>query len=188
MKNDHMFGKMQLRAVLYTFIILGHFICSPLNAQLRLGNVNGEINFREGPGSNFRILHTIDKSNLLVVLPGEARNGYIEAFDVETSSRGYVYESLIRITDTLKFNKQNFFVKSAETTAGNVEIELINSTGNILYVWINKYSYDILPYEKRVLIMDNEEITYFSSAPGLFPVFGKEVLQKGNTYIWKFSQ
>lgn len=53
-----------------------------------MGNVNGEINFREGPGNNFRVLHTINKSNLLVVLPGEARNGYIEAFDIETSSRG----------------------------------------------------------------------------------------------------
>jgi hypothetical protein len=36
--------------------------------------------------------------------------------------------------------------------------------------------------------MDDEDIVYFSSAPGLFPGFGKEVLQKGNTYVWKFSQ
>jgi hypothetical protein len=172
--------------------IISLFIYAPLNAQLRLGNVNGEINFREGPGNNFRVLHTIDKSNLLVVLPGEARNGYIEAFDIETSSRGYVYESLIRVTDTLKFSKQNFFEKAAEmtaeTTTGNVEIELINSTAHSLFVWINTFSYDISPYEKKVLIMDNEEIIYFSSAPGLFPVFGREVLQKGNTYVWKFSQ
>lgn len=31
---------------------LSLFIYAPLNAQLRLGNVNGEINFREGPGSS----------------------------------------------------------------------------------------------------------------------------------------
>jgi len=169
-------------------ITLSLFIYAPLNAQLRLGNVKGEINFREGPGNNFKVLHTIDKSNLLVVLPGESRNGYIEAFDIETSLRGYVFESLIRITDTLKFSRQNYFEKAAETTAGNVEIELINSTSHTLYVWINKFSYDISPYEKKVLVMDNEDIVYFSSAPGLFPVFGKEVLQKGNTYVWKFSQ
>lgn len=170
------------------FITLSLFIYVPLNAQLRLGNVNGEINFREGPGNNFKVLHTIDKSNLLVVLPGESQNGYIEAFDIETSSRGYVYETLVRITDTLKFSKQNHFEKASETTTGNVEIELINSTTHPLYVWINKFSYDISPYEKKVLIMDNEDIVYFSSAPGLFPVFGKEVLKKGNRYVWKFSR
>lgn len=164
------------------------FIYIPLNAQLRLGNVNGEINFREGPGSNFKVLHTIDKSNLLVVLPREPQSGYVEAFDVETSSRGYVYENLIVFTDTLKFSKQNYFEKASQTATGNVEIELINSTTHPLFVWINKFSYDISPYEKKVLIMDNEDIVYFSSAPGLFPVFGKEVLQRGNTYIWKFSE
>jgi len=179
---------MRISCLNSTVIILSLFIFAPLNAQLRMGNVNGEINFREGPGSNFKVLHTINKSNLLVVLPVEARNGYIEAFDIETSSRGYVYESLIRITDTLKFRKQNFFEKSAETASGNLEIELINSTSHSLYVWINRFSYDLMPYEKKVLIMDNEDIVYFSSAPGLFPVFGKEVLQKGNTYVWKFSQ
>jgi len=166
---------------------LGLLISAPVSAQLRLGNADAEINFRQGPGNNFKVLHTIDKSNLLVVLPRESLNGYIEAFDVETSSRGYVYESLVRITDTLKFGKQNFFEKAGETTNGNVEIELINSTTQPLYVWINKFSYDLSPFEKKILIMDDEDIIYFSSAPGLFPVFGKEVLQKGNTYIWKFS-
>jgi len=174
-----------LNCIVFTLSLL---IYAPLNAQLKLGNVNAEINFREGPGNNFKVLHTINKSNLLVILPGEAQNGYIEAFDIETSSRGYVYESLIRITDTLKFSKQNYFEKASETTTGNVEIELINSTTHSLYVWINKFSYDISPYEKKVLIMDNEDIVYFSSAPGLFPVFGKESLKKGNRYVWKFYQ
>jgi len=32
-----------------------------------------------------------------------------------------------------------------------------------------------------------EDITFFSSAPGLFPVFGKEILKKGSSYRWNFS-
>jgi len=40
----------------------------------------------------------------------------------------------------------------------------------------------------KILIMDDEDILYFSSAPGLFPVFGREVLQRGNIYVWKFTQ
>ncbi len=35
--------------------------------------------------------------------------------------------------------------------------------------------------------METEDITFFSSAPGLFPVFGKEILKKGNVYRWNFS-
>ncbi len=168
-------------------ISIGFCLVVPVHAQLRLGTVNGEINFRQGPGSNFKVLHTIDNSSLLVILPREQQNGYIEAFDVETSSRGYVYESLIQITDTLEFGKQNYFEKSGEAAGGSVEIELVNGTTHTLYVWINRNSYDLSPYEKKVLVMSEEEIVYFSSAPGMFPVYGKEVLQKGNTYIMKFS-
>jgi hypothetical protein len=37
------------------------------------------------------------------------------------------------------------------------------------------------------LIFNDEEITYFSSAPGLYPVFGREILKKGNSYKWDFA-
>jgi hypothetical protein len=174
-----------LSSLIITLIFI---INAPLNGQLRLGNVNGEINFREGPGSNFRVLHTVNKSNLLVILPREPQNGYIEVFDIETSSWGYVYESLIRITDTLTFSKQNFFEKTADSTSGSVEMELINSTSHTLFFWINKFSYNISPFEKKVLVIGDEDIIYFSSAPGLFPVFGREVLKKGSVYVWKFTQ
>lgn len=170
------------------FIVFASLFCyAPLNAQLRLGTAASEINFRQGPGANFKVLQTINTSNLLVILPRGPENGFVEAFDVETNSRGYVYENLIRITDTLKFCAQHFFEKSGETTSGDVEIELINGTSRSLFVWINKISYDLSPREKKVLILDDEEVIYLSSAPGLFPVFGKEVLQKGNTYKWKFA-
>lgn len=160
----------------------------PLQAQLRIGKANTGVNFREGPGINFAILHTIDSSNLLVVLPREPTHEYIEVFDVETSSRGYVHESLIGITDTLNFGKQHFFEKSGENATGDIQIELINSTTQTLFVWVNKFSYDIGPREKKVLILDEEEVIYFSSTPGMFPVFGKETLQKGSTYVWRFSK
>lgn len=157
------------------------------NGQLRVGTAASEINFRQGPGPGFKVLQKIDSSKLLVILPKASENGFVEAFDVETSSRGYVYENLIRITDTLRYAKQNFFEKSGETTKGEIEISIINKTNQTIFVWINDLTYDISPHEKKILILEEEEIVYFSSAPGLFPVFGKEVLQKGSSYIWKFS-
>ena len=176
------------RFLSHFFFIISLCIFSPLQAQLRIGSAKTGLNFREGPGIEFKILHTIDTSNLLVVLPRESQNEFLEVFDVETSSRGYVSQNHIQITDTLTFGKQNFFEKSGETTSGDVEIELINSTSHNLFVWINKISYDISPREKKTLVLEDEEVIYFSSTPGLFPVFGKELLQRGNTYVWKIIQ
>jgi uncharacterized protein YgiM (DUF1202 family) len=156
-------------------------------AQLKLGSAKSQVNFREGPGINYKIVSTIDNSNLLVILPRESRNNYIEVFDIESSSYGFVSEKLITVTDTLCFQKQHFFERAGENETAGVEIELLNHTSNSLYVWINTNSYNLSPFEKKVLIMDKEDVTFFSSSPGLFPVFGKEILKKGSTYRWNFS-
>ena len=176
-----------LRFALLVFALV--ILCyTPVDAQLRIGYANTGVNFREGPGKEYTVMQTIDTSNLLVILPREAQHNFIEVFDVETSQRGYVAETLIRITDTLNFGQQHFFEKAGESVSGDVEIQLINTTPYTLYVWVNKFAYDIAPREKKILVLQDEEVIYFSSAPGLFPVFGKEILHKGYTYTWKFSK
>jgi uncharacterized protein YgiM (DUF1202 family) len=167
--------------------ILMIIISSGVFAQLKLGSAKSEINLREGPGLSFKVAYTVSSSNLLVVLPRAPKNNFLEVFDIETNSYGYVSEKLISITDTLNFQEQHFFEKSAENATGEVEIDMINQTSETLYVWINGNTYNLFPFEKKVLLMTVEEITFFSSAPGLFPVFGKEILKKGNTYRWNFS-
>lgn len=159
----------------------------PLYGQLKLGGSQSEINFRQGAGLNSKVLYTVGRSNLLVILPGDPQNGYVEVFDIESNSFGFVYENLIKVTDTLYFQKQNYFERSGINETGDVLIELINRTEHSLFVWINRNIYSLASHEKKELVFNVEEITYFSSAPGLFPVFGREILKKGNTYSWDFK-
>ena len=159
----------------------------PMYGQLKLGGSQSEINFRESPGVNSKVLYTVSSSNLLVILPGETQNGFVEVFDIESSSFGFVYEPLVTVTDTLHFQKQYFFERSGENENGDVNIELINRTDHSLFVWINKNIYNLAPHEKKDLVFSDEDITYFSSAPGLYPVFGREILKKGISYKWDFT-
>jgi hypothetical protein len=169
-------------------LLLLLFFCSfSLYGQLKLGSSQSEINFREGPGTGSKVLYSVSSSNLLVILPGEPQKGFVEVFDIESSSFGYVYEPLIKVTDTLYFQKQHFFERSGENENGDLSITLINRTNHSLFIWINKNIYNLSPHEKKDLIFSDEEIIYFSSAPGLFPVFGREILKKGNSYQWNFS-
>jgi len=169
------------------FLILLFVFIFPIYGQLKLGGSQSEINFRVGPGMNSKVLSTVGSSNLLVILPGETQNGFVEVFDIESSSFGFVYESLVTITDTLYFQKQHFFERSGENENGDIAIELINRTDHSLFIWINKNSYTLAPHEKKDLIFNDEEITYFSSATGLYPVFGREILKKGYSYKWDFT-
>jgi len=160
---------------------------SPLFGQLRLGGSQSQINFREGPNTSSKVISTVNSSNLLVILPREPQNGFVEVFDIESNSFGFVYEPLIKVTDTLNFQKQHFFEQSGINENGEITIELINRTDHSLFVWINKNIYNLAPHEKKDLIFTDEEIIYFSSAPGLFPVFGREILKRGNSYKWDFT-
>lgn len=168
-------------------LILITATCFNAFAQLKLGSAKSQINFREGPGLNYKVAFTINNSNLLVILPREPKNNYLEVFDIESNSYGFVSENLISVIDTLNFQKQHFFERSGTNETGEIEIELINHTSETLYLWINSNTYTLFAFEKKVLLMSSEEITFFSSAPGLFPVFGKEILKKGSSYRWDFS-
>jgi len=169
------------------FLLLLAVYGFPIYGQLKLGGSQSEINFREGPGVNSKVLNTVGSSNLLVILPREAQNGFVEVFDIESSSFGYVYEPLIKVTDTLNFQKQHFFERSGENENGDITIQLMNRTDHSLFIWINKNIFNLAPHEKKDLIFNDEEITFFSSAPGLYPVFGREILKKGNSYKWDFT-
>jgi uncharacterized protein YgiM (DUF1202 family) len=172
--------------ILFLIFILST-VSSSVLAQLKLGTAKSQINFREGPGINYKIVHTIDNSNLLVILPREPKNNFIEVFDIESSTYGFIAENLVTVIDSLNFQEQHFFERSGENETGLVEIEMVNLTSESLYIWINKSSYVLSPHEKKVLMLISEDVTFFSSAPGLFPVFGKEILKKGSTYRWNFS-
>ena len=177
----------KMKTISIAFILLLFAIEFPVKGQLKLGGSKSEINFREGPWLNSKVLSTVSSSNLLVILPGEPQNGYVEVFDIESSSFGFVYESLVTVIDTLNFQKQHFFERSGENENGDIAIELINRTDHSLFIWINKSIYNLAPHEKKDLIFNDEEITYFSSAAGLYPVFGREILKKGYFYNWNFT-
>jgi hypothetical protein len=176
---------MRTRFIVLFLLIL--VIYSPLSGQLKLGGSKSEINFRESPSLNAKVIYTVSKSNLLVIMPGETENGFVQVFDIESSSFGYVYESFINITDTLYFQKQHFFERSGTDETGDVEIELFNRTNRSLFLWINKNIYNLSPHEKKDLIFNDDEITFFSSAPGLFPAFAREILKKKNSYTFNLN-
>jgi hypothetical protein len=175
----------KIKPIALSILLLSYIF--PLYGQLELGSSQSEINFREGPGVNSKILNSVSSSNLLVIMPREPQNDFVEVFDIESSSFGFVYRALIKVTDTLYFQKQHFFERSDSTGTGDITIELINRTSRSLFIWINKNIYNLNPHEKKDLIFDDENITYFSSAPGLYPVFGREILKKGNAYQWDFT-
>jgi uncharacterized protein YgiM (DUF1202 family) len=182
---DVSMNTMRVRSIV--FLVLLFVYIFPVYGQLKLGGSQSEVNFREGPGLNSKVLSTVSRSNLLVILPGESQNGFVYVFDIESSSFGFVYESLVKVTDTLYFQKQHFFEISGENENGDITIELINRTDKSLFVWINKNIFNLAPHEKKDLVFNDEEITYFSSAPGLYPVFGREILKRGNSYKWDFT-
>ena len=170
------------------FIFLLFLIICPQisNAQLLIGHASTRINFREGPGTQYKIISTLATSNAIVILPRDTINNYLEAFDIEFNHHGYVHVDLITITDTMQPNKQKFFQKEQTKNKFSIQIELYNRTNEDLFIWINGISYDLEPREIKTLQFDDNEIHYFAAAKGIFPVYGLESLMKGYTYKWDF--
>lgn len=171
--------------ILFTILFISTL--NTLSAQLQVGNSKQRVNFREGPGTNYQIHHSVEKTDLLIILPRPVKNNYVEVFDVQSNTHGFIYKPLINIGDSLPPNPQKFFAKKEQNKGGNVELEIVNGTNKELFVWINQIVYNLAPYEKKILSFDNSDITYFASLKGVFPIYGKEELMTGYTYIWNFN-
>jgi hypothetical protein len=158
-----------------------------VSGQLELGGAKSKVNFREGPGLNFKIISSLDSSNLLIILPRQEINGFVEVYDIESNSHGFVHKGLILVTDTLLCQKQKFFKIEAESSSGEIEIVLVNKTQHALFVWLNNHIYNLRAREKKSIIIEENNIKYLCSSPGLFPLFGEEILDFGNVYRFDFS-
>lgn len=171
---------------LFTLLLCLSFWCS--YGQLLVGHTTGRINFREGPGAGAKVHSTLDKGNTIIVLPRDTVKGYIEVFDVESAYHGYIYKSLVIVTDTMDPQKQNFFQKEGKANEKYIiEIDLTNRTSMNLFVWMNGITYRLGPYEKKVLELTDGKIKYFAAAKGIFPIYGFEELLNGYTYKWEFK-
>ena len=154
--------------------------------QSFLGSISKPVNFREGPGIEYRTIKTLRQGAQVFIFSSELENDFYNIIDIESNKEGYVNKSYITIERPLPKNTEGIFNPKGSTTTYNSELEIFNNTNKILSLRLNKEVFTFNPYEKSTLNLLPRDYKYIASAPLVIPDYGNESVKSSSAYSWEF--
>lgn len=167
---------------LTTFLLVASIaIC-----QSYLGQVTKQVNFRQGPGTDYGIISSLKSGTQIFIVSLEAENDFYNIIDIATDKEGYIHKSYVKIGNTVKKNEMGMFTPNGKSSSDNTEIEIFNNTSLTLTLKLNNEKYIFSPKQRKTIILNPGIYDYRASAPGVTPNIGTEYLESNMGYTWEF--
>jgi len=155
-------------------------------SQSYLGWATKQVNFRNGPGTEFAVISSISAGSQIFIISTESVNDFYNIIDIATDKEGYIHKSYVKIGDEVKINSEGAFQFSGKSNSSNATLEIYNNTDITMTLTLNKERFSFSPHEKRSIEYKPGKWNYRASAPGVIPDIGTEVLQGNSVYQWEF--
>lgn len=183
--NDHpLQSKINLKPflLLLTILIIGLTSYS----QSYLGTISKQVNLREGPGTDYKILGSLKPKTQIFIVSLETEDDFYNVIDIATNKSGYVHKSYVTVGKELPQSEGGLFTPSGSSGQENPEVEIFNNTNRTMTLKLNSESYTFKPKEKQTLTLSAIRYSFIASAPGVIPNYGNEALESNTRYTWEF--
>jgi hypothetical protein len=155
-------------------------------SQSYLGWVTKQVNFRQGPGTEYEIIKPLAPGTQIFIVSIVPDNDFYNVIDINTDSEGYIHKSYVKIGQVIEKNEGGIFTSNGRSENYDSEVEIFNSTTSTLTLKMNNLTYSFSPYERRKISFSPGNYDYRASAPGVIPDIGSESLSSNMQYSWKF--
>ena len=169
-----------------SFFIFFLLMTSVVFSQSYLGWVTKQVNFRQGPGTDYGVISSLKQGAQIFIVSLEAENEFYNIVDIATDKEGYIHKSFIKIGEIVEKNESGIFTPSGKTSSYNSEIEIFNNTSLTLTLKLNIETYNFSPKQKRTIILSPGIYNYRASAPNVIPNIGTENMESNMGYSWQF--
>ncbi len=158
----------------------------PSFSQSYLGWVTKQVNFRQGPGTDYDVISSLKAGTQIFIVSLDAENNFYNIIDIATDKEGYIHKSFVKLGQIVEKNEQGMFTPSGETSTYNPEIEIFNNTSLTLTLKLNSDTYTFLPKQRKNINLSPGSCNYRASAPGVIPNIGTEYMESNMGYTWQF--
>ena len=155
-------------------------------SQSYLGWVTKQVNFRQGPGTDYGVISSLKPGTQIFIVSLETENDFYNIIDIATDKEGYIHKSFVKLGDVVEKNESGMFTPSGKTSTYNPEIEIFNNTSLTLTLKLNSETYTFSPKQKRTITLSPGTYNYRASAPGVIPNIGSEYMESNMGYTWQF--
>lgn len=157
-----------------------------LLSQSYLGTITKQVNFREGPGSDYEIISSLKPGTEIFISSLETDNDFYNVIDIKSNKEGYVHKSFVKVGKLVSRSTESVFTPDGETSTYESEIRIYNNTSRTLTLKMNADLYYFSPQETKNISIVPGEYDFRASAPGVIPYIGTERLKSNQRYSWQF--
>lgn len=156
--------------------------------KIYIGYTNGTAKLKEGAGSNYKTIITLNPSTPLIIDTSEKRGSYYYVTVLETGEEGYISAQLaspyeeIQSSDGSMFQstKRNSYVKH------DPSIEITNLSHVTMTLTLGKSKFSFKPSETRTITIKEGTYKFKASSPGIIPLIGSKFFESDYDYTWQF--
>ena len=155
-------------------------------SQSYLGWVTKQVNFRQGPGTDYGVISSLKPGAQIFIVSLETENDFYPVIDIDTDREGFIHKSFVKIGELVKKNDGRMFTPNGTTTSDNPEIEIFNNSSLTMTLKLNQDTYTFAPKQKKSIVLISGSYDYRASAPGVIPSIGSKNLESNMAYTWQF--
>jgi uncharacterized protein YgiM (DUF1202 family) len=169
------------------FILSFFFLLSVSGfSQSYLGNITKQVNFREGPGSDYEIIKSLKPGAQIFISSLDTDDDFYNIVDIESDIEGYVHKSYVKIGKLISKSDGSFIQESGNSSSDDAEVRIINDSDRTMTIKLNSTTYKFNPKEKQNLILPPGDYSYRASAPNVIPSVGVKNFKFNGAYKWTF--
>lgn len=155
-------------------------------SQSYLGWITTQVNFREGPSTEYSIINSLPRGTQIFIVSTESQNDYYNIINIATNKEGFVHKNYIKLGDVVERNEGGIFTPSGQSSSYKPEIEIYNNTKLTLTLKLNAKLFSFSPHERKSISLPPGTYNYRASAPGVIPNIGTENMKNNMNYSWQF--
>ena len=171
-----------MKSLYYLLFFIG---CSVFG-QSYLGTITKQVNFRQGPGSDYEIISSLKTGTQVFISSIETEDDFYNIIDIKSDKEGYVHKSYVKVGKLVSKSTESVFTPDGQSSDYKPEVKIYNNTSKTLTLKMNTELFYFSPHETKNISLYPGEYDFRASAPGVIPYIGNESLSGNQSYSWQF--
>jgi uncharacterized protein YgiM (DUF1202 family) len=168
------------------FLFLFLLATSLTFSQSYLGVIIKQVNFREGPGTDYSVIKSLKPGATVFITSLNEESDFYNVIDVNTDLEGYVNKQYIKVGKQIKESDGSFISASGNSSADEAEAKIYNNTTKTMTLKLNEEVYKFNPHETKNIVLTPGIYSFRASAPNVIPNVGKKNFEVNSAYSWEF--
>ena len=120
-----------------------------LLSQSYLGTITKQVNFREGPGSDYSIISSLKPGTQIFIASLETDDDFYNVIAIKSNKEGYVHKNYVKVGRMVSRSTESVFTPDGENSTYESEIRIYNNTSRTLTLKMNADLYYFSPQETK---------------------------------------